>query len=286
MAAIHPTGATVNRTSEAQAFLKRYQLRTKKRLGQNFLIDGNVLDEIATTALRRGANGIIEIGPGPGTLTRRLAGPGRPLVAVEKDETLVDLLRHDFEDLGNVQIVHGDALDGPLAARMTDIDRPAVVGNIPYNISSALLLTLVEQRFELGPVCLLMQKEVVDRLLASPGSKAYGRLSILLQNHADPDSGIEVAPESFWPAPKVRSQVITWRWRSAPRVATNPDLLDRVVRAAFGQRRKTLRNALRATFHPTDVQDASRHLDLSRRAEQLSLEEFAELAAALSQSGS
>ena len=269
--------------AEVRALMQRYQIRTKKRLGQNFLVDGAVLDDIARFATRLSADGMIEIGPGPGTLTRRIAGTGQPTVAIEKDPVLAEMLREELSDLANVEIVEGDALDGELKDRMNAVNRPAVVGNIPYNISSALIVRLVDQRQHLGPVTLLMQREVVDRLLAGPGSKTYGRLSVLLQLYAEPHRGRLVAPGAFWPAPRVQSAVVQWTWRSTPAVKVgDPQHFERVVKTAFGQRRKTLRNALRAGFHDDRVRNAAASgLDLGRRAEQLSLADFSELAEAL-----
>ena len=279
-----PAGAlsAVNARDEVRDIVQRYQLRAKKRLGQNFLVDGDALDEIARRATSE-VPGVIEIGPGPGTLTRRLAESGLPVVAIEKDETLVEMLRQELASFDNVRIVHGDALDGELASHLETIERPAVVGNIPYNISSPLLIRLVEQRASLGRVTLLMQKEVVDRLVAEPGNKTYGRLTVMLRLHAIVDRGRSVPPDAFWPAPKVHSCVVHWRWRSSPAVAvTDPLHFERVVRAAFSQRRKMLRNALLTAFTKSEVERvAAGGFDLGQRAERLSLEDFARLAMAL-----
>ena len=265
---------------EVRSVVERYQLRAKKRLGQNFLVDGAALDDIAATAGRDHAAGFIEIGPGPGTLTRRLASFGSPVVAIEKDAILVAMLEEELAPHGNIQIVHGDALDGPIDRHLPSIQRPAVAGNIPYNISSPLIVQLVQRRASLGPVTLLLQKEVVDRLSASPGTKTYGRLSVLLQLHAEVERGRTVAPGCFWPAPKVQSAVIHWTWRKQPAVPVS-DLghFELVVRAAFSQRRKTLRNALRSAFSKEAIGACEKAgFDLQLRAERLSLSDFARLA--------
>ncbi len=267
-------------SSQVRDLVARYQLRAKKRFGQNFLISDPVLDDIANTALIAPGSGLIEIGPGPGTLTRRLGRSGLPVVAIEKDATLVDMLRDELAALEQVEIVQGDALVGELADLLPLSHRPAVVGNIPYNISSPLLVRLVEQRHRLGPVTLLMQREVVDRLLAAPGSKVYGRLSVLLQMYATASRGRLVQPGCFWPPPKVQSAVISWTWRSEPAVPVpDPQHFERVVKTAFGQRRKMLRNALRSGFGDLGVQACVRGgFDLEQRAERLSLADFARLA--------
>ncbi|MEM7676832.1 MAG: rRNA adenine dimethyltransferase family protein, partial [Myxococcota bacterium] len=157
--------------------------------------------------------------------------------------------------------------------------RPAIIGNIPYNISSPLLIRLVEQRERLGPVTLLMQKEVVERLMARPGSKTYGRLSILLQLYANAQKGPLVGPGNFLPAPRVQSAIIRWQWRPEPAVrAKSWPVFHRVVKASFGQRRKTLRNALKSSFPLDHIAACEGNFDLRQRAEQLGLTEFAQLA--------
>ncbi len=270
----------MNAHAEVQDLVQRYQLRAKKRLGQNFLVDAHALEDIAATADADSPAGFIEIGPGPGTLTRRLARYGRPVVAVEKDSVLVSMLKTELASVAHLDIVHGDALDEDLAARLPEVSRPAVVGNIPYNISSPLIVRLVAQRARLGPVTLLLQREVVDRLLAEPGTKAYGRLSVLLQLHAELRRGRTIPPGAFWPAPKVHSAVITWRWRATPAAPVRDPLhFERVVKAAFGQRRKMLRNALRSAFGGERIDAVAKSgFDLERRAERLTLTEFARLA--------
>lgn len=264
--------------------LEQHGLHTKKALGQNFLVDGQAVKDIARAALRGDPPGIVEIGPGPGTLTAALAEAGVPVVAVEKDRTLVPVLRELFADQPHVQIVEGDAGEVRFASLLPGIARPAVAGNIPYNITSPLLIALVRQRAELGRVTLMIQREVADRLLAQPGSKTYGSLSVLLQNCAELERVRHVSPTCFIPRPKVVSTVIQLRWREVLRV---PDVderdLERVVRAAFAQRRKMLRNSLESAFESGAVADAGEAagIDLTRRAETLSVEELGRLAAAL-----
>jgi 16S rRNA (adenine1518-N6/adenine1519-N6)-dimethyltransferase len=270
--------------AEILAMLERHGLATRKALGQNFLVDDRVLDDIARAALRDGPPGVIEIGPGPGTLTDRLAAAGVPLVAIEKDRGLVPVLASRFADRPHVRIVEGDALEVDFGALLPGVARPAIVGNLPYYISSPLLVALVAQRRHLGPTTLMLQREVVDRLIARPGSKAYGSLSVMLQVHADLERVRLVSPAAFLPRPRVDSAVLSIRWLESPRVALGPeDHFERVVRAAFSQRRKTLRNALGSRFAAAEVEAAGARtsLDLGRRAETLALDEFAALAGAL-----
>jgi 16S rRNA (adenine1518-N6/adenine1519-N6)-dimethyltransferase len=274
----------VSTRADILAMLERHGLATRKALGQNFLVDDRVLDDIARSALEGDPAGVIEVGPGPGTLTSRLAARGVPVVAVEKDRGLVPALTSAFADRPHVRIVEGDALEVTLADLLPGVARPAVVGNVPYYITSPLLVALVAQRERLGRTTLMLQREVVDRLLARPGSKAYGSLSVLLQVHADLARVRLVSPGAFLPRPKVESAVISIEWLERTRVPVGPaGHMERVVRAAFGQRRKTLRNALGARFGEGEIEAAGDRsgLDLGRRAETLSLEEFAALAAAL-----
>ena len=269
--------------ADLKARLERHGLYAKKGLGQNFLIDDDALAAIAQAALRGQPPALIEIGPGPGTLTAHLAAAGLPLICIEKDQGMLPLLRERFADSPHVELRYGDALDTNFTA-LHPMPLPAVVGNIPYNISSPILLTLLRQRHGLGRVTLMVQKEVADRLLAEPSTKAYGSLSVLFQAVADLSRIRQVPAGSFLPAPKVDSTVIQLRWKADPLV-TDPQLphFERTVRAAFSLRRKMLRNALRTVFSQEAIEAAAANtgLAMTRRAETLTGSELALLAAAL-----
>lgn len=260
-------------------------IRPDRRLGQNFLTDASVLERIAEV-VAESAESVLEIGPGPGTLTERLRDRVHDVVALEKDPRFVAYLR---EHLGSrVEIVEGDALKVDLGAWGPG---RAVVGNIPYLITSPLLFRLLELRdrsvqlaqpAHLGPVTLMIQREVADRWLAAPGTKTYGIPSVLLQVHAEPRRVLDVDRDAFWPAPRVDSAVVHWVWRTSPAVPMpDPSHFSRVVRAAFSQRRKKLKNALGSAFGPELIAHAAAREDLDRRAETLSVEEFGRLAEAL-----
>lgn len=247
--------------------------RPDRRLGQNFLVNEAVLERIAT-AVASSTTSVLEIGAGPGNLTAYLVERVRNVVALEKDPRLLPLLRKRFGD--RLEIVQGDALAVNLSAWGPG---RAVVGNIPYLISSPLLFRLIGERADLGSVTLTVQREVADRWLATPGTKAFGIPSVLLQVYAAPRRIIEVSRTSFWPVPRVDSTVVHWSWREAPVVAMrNPKHFSRVVRASFSQRRKKLRNALASAFPPERIREAARFEDLDRRAETLSVEDFGRLA--------
>lgn len=267
---------------DVRALVERYELFARRGLGQNFLTDPNVIDRIAEEALRGDEPTIVEVGPGLGSLTLALLTRGRRVVAIEKDRQLAEVLRRELAAFDTLELLEGDALESDLAAVAGG--RPAVAGNLPYNITSPLLLHILAQRAAIGATTVMVQREVAARLVAEPGTKAYGSLSVLFQLLADLDRAIEVGPRAFWPAPKVSSTVLAIDWLPAPRVPV-PDLahFERVTRAAFAQRRKTLRNTLSARFgrEPALEAGAQTGIDLGRRAETLELAELAALAAAL-----
>lgn len=261
-----------------KALLERHDLRAKRSFGQNFLVDQAILDRIADAAVE-GASTVIEIGPGPGTLTSALLDRGVAVVAVEKDRDMVRILREELPD-PRLTVVEADVL----SVRYADLAAGAnVAGNIPYNVSAPILFGLLAQRRDVGPATLMLQKEVADRVLSPPGSKAYGSISVMLQTFADVERIARVPPGSFMPPPKVHSTVIRLKWRSSPLAPIQDEAhYERVVRAAFSQRRKMLRNSLRTAFEREAVDAAAKAsgLSLDRRAESLSIAEFAALAEA------
>jgi 16S rRNA (adenine1518-N6/adenine1519-N6)-dimethyltransferase len=265
-----------------RGLLDRHDARAKKSLGQNFLIEERILERIADDAAE-GASTVLEIGPGPGTLTSALLARNVDVIAVEKDRTMVEILKEELGTNPRFRLIEGDILDVVFA----DLSpaRPHVAGNIPYNISAPILIMLLAQRRSIGPATLMLQREVADRIASPPGSKAYGSLSVMLQMFADVEKRFRVPPQAFSPPPKVDSTVVRLMWLEEPRypIGEEPHF-ERVVRAAFSQRRKMLRNSLRTAFEQSRVEDAAAEsgLALDRRAETLSLEEFARLSRALS----
>lgn len=266
---------------QTQALLERHGLWAKKRFGQNFLIDGGVLSDIADAAVRGGETEVIEIGPGLGALTGALLERGVEVRAIERDPSLLPILEAELGDK-RLTVVNADALTVDLTTIYPPEVRPAVAGNIPYNISSPLLMRLLAHRASIGSVTLMVQKEVADRWRAKPGSKTYGSPSVMLQVFAKIEHVRGVPPQCFLPRPKVDSAVVRIEWRPEPAVEVpDPAHFERTVRTGFGQRRKTLRNALRASFDAEAVGRAEDAIDLRRRAETLNLEEWAALAAAM-----
>jgi 16S rRNA (adenine1518-N6/adenine1519-N6)-dimethyltransferase len=281
----------LNTRSDIKAILDAHQVRLRRSQGQSFLVDDAVLASIARIAGADRPDTIIEIGAGLGTLTRWLADSARRVIALERDAHLVSILRSLLPPPTNIELVEGDALEvdfGELGG-VSRTPRPSIAGNLPYSITSPLLFHLLEQRDRIGPTTIMVQREVADRLIAEPGSKDYGSLSIMLQLWAEISAELEVPPESFIPRPRVYSTVLRIDWLARPRVPIDdPRHFERVVRAGFSRRRKTLRNALSSTFLREAIEDAGAvaQIELDRRAETLTLADFSRLASALLPSGS
>lgn len=265
--------------------LDKFGIRAKKKFGQNFLHDQNALAAITRAVAAHDPLALIEIGPGPATLTDHLVGLGRPMVAVERDPEMVQLLRTHLASEGHVHIVEGDILRFDLGSAFPG-EAPVVVGNIPYNISSPIILALIEARHRLGPAVLMLQAELAERLRAPIGSRASGSMTVLLGLLGTVRRVLSLPPAAFSPPPKVRSEVIEIVWRTEPAVeVSSVSHFERLVRAGFGQRRKTLRNALKSAFDAEALDPAASEagVALDRRAETLSLEEWGALERALAQ---
>jgi 16S rRNA (adenine1518-N6/adenine1519-N6)-dimethyltransferase len=253
-------------------------IRPKKSLGQNFLTDPHYLRKIADAARVGAADHVLEIGPGLGHLTRELGARAEKVIAIELDERLILPLRKEFGASPNVEIVHADALDYPYAGLS---GRWKVVANLPYYISTPIVQRLIEHRRHFISLTLMLQKEVAERIAAPPGGKEYGFLSVLVQLYAVPRLEFTVPAGAFTPRPEVDSAVITLTVREQPAVKVrNEPFLLRLVKAAFSQRRKTLRNALGQLGYQKNAMDqaaANAGIDLGRRAETLRVEEFGAL---------
>lgn len=271
---------------DVRALLEAHGLHARKALGQNFLRDAHVLARIAAAAAEHAPGWIVEIGAGLGSLTAALARTGQQIVAIEHDRRLVPILGELFARTPNVRIVEGDATTLRIASLVPEGLRPAVAGNLPYSISTPLLLALLRQRTELGPATVMLQREFADRVRADAGTRDYGSLSVLFSLHADVERIFDVKPGSFVPAPKVHSSVLRLEWLDALRVPVPDEAeFERMVRAAFSQRRKTLRNSLGTRYERAQVEAAAARagIDLGRRAETLTVSELAKLAWSLSE---
>ena len=294
--------------------IKKYDFRFRKKFGQNFLIDTHVLEKIAASAEIGPEDCVLEIGPGIGTLTQVLAEHARQVIAVEIDPELIPILKETLSDYPNTEVIHNDILKTDIRALAEKYNggRPlSVVANLPYYITTPIVMTLLEKDAPVKSITVMVQKEVAERMQAGPGGKEYGALSLAVQYYADAEITANVPPNCFIPRPNVGSCVIRLRRFEEPPVkVTDPEKMFRIIRAAFNQRRKTLANSVgnagipksgrsggldtetgtgihggtRAagaggTITRDEIAEALREMGLSEtiRGEALSLQQFAEL---------
>ncbi|WP_423780269.1 16S rRNA (adenine(1518)-N(6)/adenine(1519)-N(6))-dimethyltransferase RsmA [Acidaminococcus timonensis] len=276
---LHPVIASREVT---RYILETFGLRAKKKFGQNFLINEKVVRGIAEYAQVGPGDLVLEIGPGIGTLTQALAETGARVKSVEIDHSLLPVLARTLEGYPNVEIVPGDVLKIDLA-EVTEHRPFTVAANLPYYITTPIIFALLEQDLPLQRLVVMVQKEVAERMIASPGGKEYGPLSLALQYYSRPRLAIPVPAHDFMPAPRVDSMVVVCEKREQPPVSASPKAFFQVVRAAFSQRRKMLSNCLKTLGLSADqVKDlmAQAGIDPKRRGESLSMEEFGQLASA------
>jgi 16S rRNA (adenine1518-N6/adenine1519-N6)-dimethyltransferase len=278
---------TIAKREVTKHILKSFNIHMSKRLGQNFLIDESIVQGIVEAAEIQPGEKVLEIGPGIGTLTQGVAEAGAEVVAVELDKKLPAVLAETLAGYDNVKIVPGDILKVNIPEIMGE-GSFKVVANLPYYITTPIIMALLEQHLPITKLVTMVQKEVALRMVAQPGKKDYGALSVAVQYYTEPKIMLDVPPKSFVPAPEVDSVVICCQVRAkAPVDVIDEKMFFRVVKAAFGQRRKTLNNALKAMgVDKTIVHDVleSAGIDGVRRGETLSLAEFAKIADAVTQS--
>lgn len=265
--------------------LRKYNIRPKKRLGQNFLVAQPTLEKIVRHLSPTQDDKVLEIGPGPGIMTTILTEYAKFVAAVETDKDMVAILEQEYGEVANLHIVHGDILDTNLDKLLGKGDKWLFAGNIPYNITSPLLFHLRKYRncFRYG--ILTMQQEVAERIVASPRSKEYGILSVAMQSVANVDKCFNISPTSFVPEPRVESAVIKISFENAPEhKISDEEFFMKVVRAAFSTRRKKLKNALTQSHFldiPSDkIEEAIAASSISKdsRAEELDIKTFVRLA--------
>lgn len=278
--------ASPRRTNE---ILKKYGFTFKKSLGQNFMIDANILRNMIQHANIDKNAGVIEIGPGIGSLTEQLAIHAKKVVAFEIDQRLLPILNETLADYDNVDIHHADFLKTDVhtfIADYFDVKSPLhIVANLPYYITTPIIMNVLEQNIPFNSMTLLLQKEVAERMAAKPNTKAYGSLSIAVQYYTTSKVVMDVPKTAFMPQPNVTSSVLHLEKRSVPFVdLVDESLFFEIVRAAFFHRRKNLKNNLFSHFKPTFSKDTIQaileksEIDGTRRGESLSIQEFAHLA--------
>ena len=272
--------------------IQKNEFAFQKRFGQNFLVDARVLDKIIQSAGVTKEDCVLEVGPGIGTMTQALSEAARQVVAVEIDDHLIPILQETLKECPNVKVIHGDILKTDVKAIADEYNEGCplhVIANLPYYITTPIIMGLFESGDPLKSITIMVQKEVADRMKAEPGTKDYGALSLAVQYYAEPYLVANVPPNCFIPRPNVGSAVIRLTRHEQPPVqVADEKLMFRLIRAAFNQRRKTLANSLNNSpelFFPKEqIQEAIAALDVSPsvRGEALSLEQFAQLANLLS----
>ena len=260
---------------------KRFDIKMSKKLGQNFLIKRGIVDEIVHAAELTPGEPVLEVGPGIGTLTQGLAQSGADVTAIELARRLLEVLDTTLASYDNVRIIHGDVLKLDVPSIMNH--KPfKVVANLPYYITTPIIMSLLESKLPIERLVVMVQKEVALRMVAKPGTKDYGALSVAVQYYTEPDIVLDVPPKSFLPAPAVTSSVIRCVLRDKPPVdVIDEKLFFRVVKAGFAQRRKTFSNTMKTTGLSKDrIEEllAKANIDGQRRGETFTLQEFADVA--------
>ena len=268
--------------------IQKYQFAIQKRFGQNFLIDAHVLEKIVSAAGITKDDCVLEIGPGIGTMTQYLAESAGQVIAVEIDTNLLPILTDTLKDYSNVKVINQDILKVDINELVKEYNngRPIkVVANLPYYITTPIIMGLFESNVPIDNITVMVQKEVADRMQVGPGSKDYGALSLAVQYYASPYIVANVPPNCFIPRPNVGSAVIRLtRYQEPPVQVKDPKLMFKLIRASFNQRRKTLQNGLNnspeISFSKEEITKAIESLGVSPsvRGEALSLEQFAQLA--------
>ncbi len=279
--------ATLGNPQNTIAILKKYNFNFQKKYGQNFLIDTRVLERIITAAGVTKDDFVLEIGPGIGTMTQYLCENAREVAAVEIDKNLIPILADTLSEYDNVEIINDDILkvDVNRLAEEKNEGRPIkVVANLPYYITTPIIMGLFESHVPIDSITIMVQKEVADRMQVGPGTKDYGALSLAVQYYAKPEIVANVPPNCFMPRPNVGSAVIRLtRHKDVPVQVEDRELMFRIIRASFNQRRKTLANGLNnASNIPLAKENIAKAIEKlgvspSIRGEVLTLEQFAEL---------
>lgn len=268
--------------------VEKHEFRFSKSLGQNFLVDETVLEDILNSAEVNKDDMVIEIGPGVGTLTRELLKRARKVVAIELDSRLIGILEDELSDFDNFTLINKDALKVDFKELIGDEKSVKIVANLPYYVTTPIISKLLTEEYKFKSLTIMIQKEVAERMAASPGNKDYGALSLLAQYYCNTEIVRRVSPNSFIPRPKVDSIVIKLEKLSEPKVKVEDEkLFFSLVRAAFNMRRKTLWNATKTLGFEKEVMEqiySESEIDPKRRGETLSLQEFGRLSDVMSKS--
>ena len=267
---------------KTQELVKKYNFKFSKSLGQNFLIDDSVLNDIVNGADVNGEDFIIEIGPGVGTLTAQLLNKAKKVTSIELDNDLIPILQQELGDHPNFSLIHKDALKVDFNEVIGDEKSVKLVANLPYYVTTPIIVNLLKNKYNFKSLTIMIQKEVAERMDAEPNCKEYGSLSLLVQYYCDTKIIRKVAPSSFMPRPKVESIVIRLDRLEEPRVKVKDEnLMFEIIRNSFNMRRKTLWNGVKSIGPAKEKLEAAFEkagVDPKRRGETLSIQEFAALA--------
>jgi len=272
--------------SQIKSIMKKHNVRFSKSLGQNFIINDFIIDEIVRRGDISDADSILEIGPGIGVLTQALAETAHQVVAVELDNKLIPILHETLEDYKNVEIIHNDILKIDVGQMIKEkMEKPTkVVANLPYYITTPIIMKLIEEVSGIKEIIVMVQKEVAERMVSGPGTKDYGSLSVAVQYYCDAMIILDVPRDDFMPAPNVDSAVIRLIVRDKPAVEVlDQEFFFKIIKGAFALRRKTLINSLSKSAIGIDKELLKRileemNIDLRIRGERLDINDFADLA--------
>ena len=285
-----------NILQETISIMKKYNIKANKALGQNFLINANVIENIVESSNIKREDLVIEIGPGLGTLTKYLLEKAGRVICVELDKRMIEILKDRFKNFDNLEILNQDILEVNLNELINkekekyNLQNVKVVANLPYYITTPIIMMLLEQELNLDSITVMIQKEVADRLIAIPGKKNTGAITYTIYYYAETEEILEVPNSSFIPAPEVTSKVIKLKLRKEKTIQVkNEELMFKIIKLAFSQRRKTLVNSLVNSKIFSSKEEAEKilkeiKLDKNIRAEKLSLQDFASIANCISKS--
>lgn len=267
---------------ETIAILNKYGLRANKKLGQNFLINESIIYDIVKKANVTKEDVVIEIGPGLGSLTKELINNAKKVIAIELDPNMIDILKSRFGIFDNFEVIYGDVLKIDLEELIKGYDSVKVVANLPYYITTPIIMKLLEDRLKIKSITVMVQKEVGERICATHKDKEYGAITVSVQYYSEPQIIIDVPKENFLPAPEVDSCVIRLDMREKPLVSLKDEkLFFRLVKGAFTQRRKTINNSLTCSGKSKEEIMAALNklgIDSKLRAENLSIQQYADIA--------
>lgn len=276
----------IGKSSKTKEIIKKHEFKLKKKYGQNFLIDTSILDKIVEASEVTNEDLVIEIGPGIGSLTQSLAEIAGQVVAIEIDNKLIPVLEETLKDYSNIKIINNDVLKVDIGSIINEYDykNVKVIANLPYYITTPIVMNLLEKKYTIDKIVIMVQKEVADRMKSKANTKDYGAISLAVQYYAEPSIVLKVPPQSFIPQPNVDSSIIQLQVRKEPLVkVSNEKLMFKIIKAAFGQRRKTLVNCLfKANFFGISKDELGEYLeqcgvDRNVRGEALDLKTYAML---------